>query len=38
VLLRDIRDDLDGRIRQWLESIRMEEDATRGHRLARRIA
>jgi protein-tyrosine-phosphatase len=37
-LLRDLRDDLDGRIRHWLESIQMEEDATRGHRSARRIA
>ena len=37
VMLREIRDDLEQRIRRWLDSI-PAEDAARGHRLARRIA
>ena len=36
-MLREIRDDLEERIRQWLDSM-PAEDAARGHRLARRIA
>jgi protein-tyrosine-phosphatase len=36
-MLRGIRDDLEGRIRHWLESIQVE-DVARGHRSARRIA
>ena len=35
-MLREIRDDLEQRIRRWLDS--MPEDAAPGHRLARRIA
>jgi ArsR family transcriptional regulator len=36
-MLREIRDDLEGRIRQWLDSMQMEV-AAHGHRSARRIA
>jgi len=36
-MLREIRDDLEVRIRQWLGSM-PAEDAAPGHRLARRIA
>jgi hypothetical protein len=36
-LLRHIRDDLEQRIRRWLDSM-PAEDAARGHRMARRIA
>ena len=36
-MLREIRDDLEERIRQWLDSM-PAENAARGHRLARRIA
>jgi hypothetical protein len=35
-MLREIRDDLEQRIRRWLDS--MPEDAAPAHRLARRIA
>ena len=37
VMLREIRDDLEQRIRRWLDSM-SAEDAAWGHRLARRIA
>jgi protein-tyrosine-phosphatase len=37
VMLREIRDDLEQRIRRWLDSV-PAEDAARGERLARRIA
>jgi len=36
-MLREIRDDLEERIRQWLDSM-PAENAARGHRLARKIA
>jgi ArsR family transcriptional regulator len=36
-MLREIRDDLEQRIRRWLDSM-PAEDAARGHRLVRRIA
>jgi hypothetical protein len=36
-MLREIRDNLEGRIRQGLDSMQVE-DAARGHRSARRIA
>jgi len=37
VMLREIRDDLEQRIRRWLDSM-PAEDTVRVHRLARRIA
>jgi arsenate reductase len=36
-MLREIRDDLEQRIRRWLDSMPVE-DAARGHRSASRIA
>lgn len=36
--LREIRDDLEQRIRRWLDSMPAEDAAAHGHRLARRIA